>query len=300
MTGSSPGGSTFVLIGHPVGHSLSPAIHQAAYQELGLPANRYVAVDCPDEAAVRAQVERLRSGELAGANVTVPWKKLALELADEVDPAARDTGAVNVLSASGGRVSARNTDVPALAQELSRGVAAPRAAVIIGSGGAALAAVSAAKLLGISRIGVVARRFRGMDPALWDEAAAFRAQGAVPLAWPAAPGQDGAFRSAVLSCDLLVQTTSDGMKGATDGNTVRDLVPWSALGPATFVYDAVYNPSVTPFVAAARARGLRAESGLGMLVGQATLAIELWLGRRPPEEPLRRAALRALEERGRK
>jgi shikimate dehydrogenase len=303
---------TFVLIGHPVGHSLSPAIHHAAYAELGLAGHRYIAIDCPDEASVREQVERLRRGEIAGANVTVPWKRLALSLADRVDPSARETGAVNVLSAqegphdergdgrsSGRSILARNTDVPALALELSSGAPSPRAAVIIGNGGAALAAVSACKRLGVPSIGVTARRFRGAEPSSWEGAEAFRTLGATPLAWPGGPAEEGPLRRAFSACDLVVQTTSDGMHGASDGTTVRDVVPWDALGPSTFAYDVVYNPAVTPFVAAARARGLRAESGLGMLVGQAALAIEVWLGARPPEGPLRRAAERALEGRTR-
>jgi shikimate dehydrogenase len=86
----------FILIGHPVGHSVSPQIHGAVYRAYGLP-HSYSAVDCPDVAAVEQQVKRVRSGEIAGANVTVPWKRAALALADELDASARDTNAANVL-----------------------------------------------------------------------------------------------------------------------------------------------------------------------------------------------------------
>src|ERR1051325_3767698 len=95
MSGAS--GETFVLIGHPVGHSLSPVIHEAAYRALNVGGNRYVAVDCPQEVAVRQQFGALRRGSVAGANVTVPWKRLALDLAGEADASARDVGAANVL-----------------------------------------------------------------------------------------------------------------------------------------------------------------------------------------------------------
>ncbi len=290
-------GATFVLVGHPVSHSLSPAIHHAAYVELGLEGNRYLAVDCPDEGAVRRVVDGVRRGEYAGANVTVPWKRLALELADEVDPSAQKTGAVNVIAPSGGgRVRAHNTDVPALADELSRGRAAARSAMILGNGGAALAAVAACRLLGMARVVVTARRWRGAPSAAWEHEGAFRALGAEVFAWPEDPGAPGAFHDAAVASDVIVQSTSDGMRGATDGSTVRDVVPWSALESDTFAYDVVYNPATTPFVAAARARGLRAESGLGMLVGQAALAIEIWTSRRPKAGPLRAAAERALAE----
>jgi shikimate dehydrogenase len=299
---------TFVLIGHPVGHSVSPAIHQAAYRELGLSDCRYVALDCPDRASVERQIDALRRGEIRGANVTVPWKRVALELSDEKDASARDTGAANVLHRStegSNRVTSHNTDVLALADELARGrtralskATAPApgeasCALVIGNGGAALAAVTACRAIGVGRVVVVARRFRGSDPQRWEGADEFRKLGAVPVAWPDV-AHSAPFHEAASASDLVVQTTSDGMRGASDGRSVRDVVPWASLRRSVFVYDVVYNPSVTPFVEAARAHGLSAETGLGMLVGQAASAIELWLGQRPPLEPLRRAAEDAL------
>jgi shikimate dehydrogenase len=295
---ADPLSKSFVLVGHPVGHSLSPAIHEAAYDALRRTGHRYAAVDCPDEASVRAVFDSLRRGDLAGANVTVPWKRLALELADEVDPSARETGAANVLrpvgEGVGRRLVAHNTDVPALAEELSRGAPGARRATVIGSGGAALAAVVACRQMGATEITVVARKWRGARTEGWLGAAALALRGATPVAWPSEDQPSNDFRRAVLESDVIVQSTSDGMHGATDGTRVRDLVPWAEVPRTVFAYDVVYNPEVTPFVAAARAVGLRSESGLGMLVGQAVLALALWLGERPPSEPLRAAAERAL------
>jgi shikimate dehydrogenase len=307
---------TFILIGHPVGHSLSPAIHHAAYAELGLSNHRYVVVDCPDESAVQAQFDALRSGSLAGANVTVPWKRLALGLADEVDSSARDTGAANVLrplpvegNAGKSRIVAYNTDVPALSAELRRGRPDARAAMILGNGGAALGAVSACRALGVARLFVTARKWQGERSPDWHRADEFEALGAVPVAWPregetesSSRDSSGAspYRDAVVASDVIVQSTSDGMQGASDGSSVARAVPWAALKPGTFAYDVVYNPAETPFIRSARAHGLTAESGLGMLVGQAALAIELWLGRAPPlMDPLADAARRALAEKTR-
>jgi shikimate dehydrogenase len=294
---------SFCLIGHPVGHSLSPAIHRAAYAELGLLDCEYETRDCPDEAAVRGAVAALRSGAIAGANVTVPWKRLALELADDVDRSARDTGAVNVLVATGSgpsrRISAFNTDAPALAEELHRGRPAARSAVIIGKGGAALGAVSACRLLGVADIAIVARGWTEGARGAWVGASEFAALGARTVAWPQG-NEDGEWRRAVAAADLVVQATSDGMHGASDGSQVKGLVPWDAVPRDAFVYDVVYNPSVTPLVAAAREHGLRAETGLGMLVGQAVLAIERWLGQRPAALPLLRAAEQALAEKTRR
>jgi shikimate dehydrogenase len=301
---AKPPERTFCLLGHPVGHSLSPAIHEAAYVELGLLGCRYETVDCPDEDAVKAQIARLRKGELAGANVTVPWKRLALELADEVDPSAQATGAVNVLRPVGDgasrRLAAYNTDAPALAEELGRGrpgAPSARTAAVIGKGGAALAAVSACQLLGIRDVTVVARGWSG-PAAAFAGADEFRRLGARPAAWAVEAGS--AWHHAVTDADLVIQATSDGMHGASDGTSVRDVVPWAALRPEAFLYDVVYNPAVTPFVTAARAHGLAAESGLGMLVGQAALALELWTGKRPPLLPLLRAAEAVLAEKMRR
>jgi shikimate dehydrogenase len=236
-------GATFVLIGHPVGHSLSPAIHRAAYDELGLGEHRYVAVDCPDADAVVEQLGALRRGDVSGANVTVPWKRLALECADEVHPSAAATGAANVLCPTGSngacRLVAHNTDVPALTEQLRRGRPAARAATVIGNGGAALAAVVACKALGVEQVTVVARRFLGSDPSSWPGAEALAARGATLVAWPDDPKGPSLFREHVAASDIVVQSTTDGMTGATDGTTVRDLVPFHELPRGAFAYDVV-------------------------------------------------------------
>ena len=142
----------FLLLGHPVGHSVSPAIHGAAYRELGLP-HRYEVVDCPSEAYVRAQAERLRSAEVAGMNVTVPWKRVAFELCDRVDESAQRTGVCNVLALdAAGKLLGSNTDARALAEEIAALQPAPRRAAVIGAGGAAQAAVVACQSLGMSEV----------------------------------------------------------------------------------------------------------------------------------------------------
>jgi shikimate dehydrogenase len=249
---------TFILIGNPVAHSLSPAIHAAAYDELGVKDCRYLAVDCPSPADVAARLDEMRRGDVAGANVTVPWKRLALDSADEVHASAQATGAANVLRPVdvGGvrRLVAHNTDVPALAEELRRGRPGARIATIIGSGGAALAAVVACKSIGVERVAVVARKFRG-EPSTWAGAAPLSERGATPLAWPDDAAHATSLRRAFAESDLIVQSTTDGMSGASDGTTVRALVPFAELDRGAFLYDVVYNPPVTPFVAAARARG---------------------------------------------
>ena len=274
----------FVLLGHPVGHSVSPAIHAAAYRALGAP-HRYEVRDCPTPDDVRAQVGRLRAGEIAGANVTVPYKRLALELADRCDESARATGVANVLSrAPDGQIVASNTDAGALADEIASLHATPRQAAVIGAGGAAQAAVVACRQLGIWRIGVSSRGWLlGTPRERWKHASVFESLGAEAWAWPEL-GQDShpeVFRAFSGASDVIVQATSAGMRGAGPGEAVSDWVPWRELRSGTVAIDVVYNPSVTPFLCAAEAAGVACRGGLGMLVRQAALALRIWLGQSP-------------------
>lgn len=280
----------FALIGHPVAHSVSPAIHRAAYRALGIDAT-YETIDCPERRAVEQCFELLRSGGLSGANVTIPWKTVALELADDADPLVRRVGAANVLVVSDGRIVAHNTDVGALVERIDALAVRRGRAAVIGSGGTALAAVAALLKLGFLHVVVSARRFSG-DRADWPNAAPLGALGAVLSAWP--DGPEAEWWDLAATSDVVIQATSAGMRGADLGDAVRDIVPWQSLRAGAAALDVVYNPPVTPFLAAALAVGLRAEGGLPMLVGQAQSAIELWVGRRPPPEPLLSAASRAL------
>jgi shikimate dehydrogenase len=285
----------FVLIGHPVAHSLSPAIHGAAYRALGLE-HRYDLVDAPDEAAVAKVVDSLRRGEIAGANVTIPWKRVALRLADRAEPEAAAIGAANVLSrAADGAVVASNTDIVALERELALLCERPRAALVIGSGGAALAAVASCRRLG-AEVFVVARRFAG-ELVSGEGADEFRNLSATPLAWPSDAASRSALESVASRADLVVQATSAGMHGADSGEGVVSLVPWRALPATAGAYDLIYVPEETPFLRAAKENARNARGGLGMLVGQARAALELWLGAEAPEEPLFAAARAALAAR---
>ena len=282
----------FVLIGHPVGHSLSPVIHQAAYRALELP-HRYEAVDCADEAAVAKVIEGLRSREIAGANVTIPWKRSVLKMVDVVAPSVQRIGVANVLvRRADGAIAAHNTDVPALAEEFQRLSGSVRRVLVLGNGGAAPAVVAAAQDAGADRVALTARRFvPGVPEADWPYAAEFIAQGATVLAWPATdPKAKSRLREALARIDLIVNCTSAGMQGADDGQQLADLVPWEHIPQSALAYDLIYNPALTPFLRRAAECGLGAENGLGMLVAQAALAFELWLTTAPPRGAMLAAA----------
>ena len=288
----------FVLLGHPVGHSLSPVIHHAAYAELGLP-HRYELFDVPDEAALAAAVAQVRKGAIRGANVTIPWKRQALALAERAEPSAASVGAANVLArAPDGAVVAHNTDVAALAEEIRALAPSPPRALVLGAGGAALAAVAALARLGTREIGVSARRFAAGTPEIgWPLGAELRQLGALLVPW-AAEGSS-AFADFAAGSAVIVQATSAGMHGAAPGAEIADVLPWERFGAGTSIYDLVYNPRETELVRRARARGLEASDGLGMLIGQAALAFELWLGVAPPRAPMWRAAEAELARRAR-
>lgn len=299
-----------MVVGHPVAHSLSPPLHRAAYEALGMD-HDYELRDCPDEDAVRRVLAELRRGEIAGANITVPHKRLALELADRADRMASDVGAANTwVREQGGVVVAHNTDVAGLVGDVREviGERLDGAACVLGSGGAALAATVACKVLGASRVYVTGRRFRaGGEP--WSSGKAFERLGATLLAWPGEPATIGddaagvapalgeardAFETALSECRLLVQATSAGMLGADSGDVLAKLVVWQALAPGAVAFDLVYNPPVTPFLRSAERAGLLARGGLGMLAAQAAGSIELWLGVAPPKDRMLAAAERAL------
>jgi shikimate dehydrogenase len=297
----------FSLLGHPVRHSVSPAIHAAAIRALGLP-HSYSALDIPSEGSLRRIVQEIRRGAISGANVTIPYKRIVLDMVDEVAPSAAEVGAANVLVRdTNGRVVAHNTDADALATELA--ALAPELkvsrAAIIGCGGAGLAAILAAKKLGFKVIGVTSRSWVDSEATFQSDAASkARSLGALTSPWPSeaeVPITGKAsrvlrlqWRELAQQADLIIQATSAGMSGADPGEQVSAIVPWNQLPAHTLAYDVVYRPRVTRFMKDAQARGLRAENGLGMLVRQAVLSFSLWTGFTPPQNLMRTAAEHAL------
>lgn len=283
----------FGLIGHPVGHSVSPPIHAAAYRALGRRAS-YLTLDCPSEKEVSFEIGRLRRGELRGLNVTVPHKQLAARLADVRTESVERIGAANVLSRTErGEVLASNTDAPALAEELSTLIDdRPKScALVIGYGGAALAAVESARLAGFTTIKVTGRRFEVSNSrANWPNSIQLESLGAELQAFPK---RAEAFEELLQGVTVVIQATSVGMKGGPSGEDLARAIPFSRLSGVAF-YDLVYNPVETPFLREARRAGHRARCGLGMLVGQAALALQIWWGQRPQVEPLYEAAEVAL------
>jgi shikimate dehydrogenase len=269
------------VIGHPVAHSRSPAMQQAAFDALGMAA-RYELWDTPPE-QLATRVAGLRAPEVLGANVTIPHKTTVLPLLDAVAPSASPPlAAVNTIvreeSAAGVRLVGHNTDVPALLRVLAEqsAWAAGRRMLVLGAGGAARAALAVARLEG-AEVTVAARRVEGARAAL----AALAPAHVLDLA------ETDALAAALAGAHILVNTTPVGMRAAEASPLPLELL--RQLSPASFVFDMIYSPPETALVRAARALGLRAQGGLPMLLYQGALAFALWTGREPPLDAMRAA-----------
>lgn len=271
---SSLNGSSMVfgIIGHPVRHSLSPAMQNAALQACGLD-GVFVPFDVEPE-HLSVAVAGLRGLGIKGVNVTIPHKTGVVPYLDELDESASAAGAVNTISNEGGRLIGYNTDGDGLVRSLAEEfVFTPenRTVVVIGAGGAARGAVAAICRTGVRRI-IIANRSREKAEAL---VAAM--EGHYPGTSLTISEYGKQLTSCLLEADLVVNTTSLGMN-----NEVITGLDLGVVQPDAIVYDMVYAPPVTPLLREAHRLGLRHANGLGMLAAQGELAFRIWTGIMPP------------------
>jgi len=264
------------VIGSPVRHSLSPALHNAAFEAAGVPWV-YVAFDVAHGDASHA-LDAMRALGIGGMSVTMPHKEMVAANVDELDPAAAALRSVNtVVRTPQGALKGYSTDGAGFVASLAEaGVeVVGRSVVVLGAGAAARAVIDALARAGATTVTVVNR---SVD----------RAQEAAALAGSA--GRVGVVDD-VTAADVVVNATSVGM--------ASDDLPLDAamLRSGQVVADLVYHPLETALLAAARAGGAIAVDGLGMLVHQAALQQELWLGVKPDTAVMRAAALRELATR---
>ena len=305
------------LIGYPLGHSVSPAMQQAAFDRYKLDLRYEVWETEPLE--LGNALERVRQPSTLGANVTVPHKEAVVPLMDELDDLALEIGAVNTIVNRNGRLVGYNTDAAgfllALRQEGGFDPAGKRV-VLLGAGGVARAASLALARAGAKSLVITdiilerAHRLaselerslaRGSGPGARSCVDAKEMKGIASLERPWVPlseikalsKDDPQLVEALSDCDLLVNCTPIGMKHSnSEGRSPLEarLIPMGAL-----FYDVVYNPIETRLLADAKRAGARTLNGLAMLVYQGAMAFELWTGREAPIDIMFQAAKGALK-----
>lgn len=270
------------LIGHPVGHSFSPAMHNAAAAALGLNM-AYVPLAVEPERLSEA-LRGLTALGFRGVNVTVPHKETVVPYMSAIYPAARIIGAVNTIVVGDGQLIGLNTDWSGFLADLEsyRLALYGRDCLVLGAGGSARAVVYALLRRGC-RVSVMARRPEQAGQLAAELGAAFPEAASLHTGTLA----DAPRMAELLDEPILINTTPLGMVGeGAEGS------PWPKGAPfpvGALVYDLVYNPTRTGFMAAAGAAGLRTANGLGMLVRQAAEAFEVMTGRRPDPDVMRAA-----------
>ena len=265
------------LIGYPLGQSLSPKIHAAALNACNLQGN-YSLFPIPpeDKPALQTLLNRVRAGEIRGLNVTIPHKQNIIEFMDELTPTAQVIGAVNTIYMRGDKLIGDNTDAPGFLSDLNRVIGnrelgIGKSAIVLGAGGSARAVVYA--LASESwKVTIAARRIEQAEQ--------------LANSFPTHHFPLTTFDLQPLTFDLIVNTTPLGMTPNTESSPLPENL---SLPTNVFVYDLVYNPRETKLVRDARAQGLNASTGLGMLIEQAALAFEKWTGHNPPRDLLYQA-----------
>jgi shikimate dehydrogenase len=269
------------VIGHPIAHSASPRMHQPALDAAGIDA-RYIRLDI-EPGQVAEAFARMRALGFIGCNVTVPHKLEAMECC-EVHPEARALGAVNTIRFDPDASRGFNTDGPGFMRAVEDvfGFALPslRVAIVGAGGGAGQAIATQCAMAGVAKLLVVNRSLEKLGPLV----ARLKTHGS-ETEIAALSFEDPALADHCLSCDLIVNTSSVGLKPGDPS-----ILPGACLKPAHLVYDTIYQPPVTPLLATATAVGCRTANGLSMLIHQGVLAFQHWFPGTDPL-PVMRAAL---------
>jgi shikimate dehydrogenase len=273
------------LIGRPLGHSLSPKIHNTALETLGLHGTYQAYEILPEQ--IPSLLNRVRDGEITGLNVTIPYKQIILSMVDQCSAVAKAVGAINTIYLKDDELTGENTDVDGFWIDLENKIMKfitvnTKNALILGSGGSARAVVHA---------------LHKADYECWIFAR--RPSQANELIETIQHGTDGRIHilnslSSILEeipFSLVINTTPVGMHPDHDSN------PWPkdlSLPEGILIYDLIYNPRITSFMRQAQNQNLPAFNGLGMLVEQAALSFRLWTGLQAPREEMWKAVSECL------
>jgi shikimate-5-dehydrogenase len=268
------------VLGKPIGHSLSPVIHNAGYAAAALTGWSYTAHEC--DARELARFVAGLGSDWVGLSLTMPLKEVALDVADEVSPVAAAIGAANTLvRLPDGTWRAENTDAPGMVDALlAAGVSTVERISVLGAGGTARASLAAARELGAVAVTVYARRpeaIEELDPVAEDLGITL-----IGTAWADAAARAG-------DADVIISTVPKGVADELAGSMV-----WR---PGTVLFDAVYDPWPTSLAASAARAGCSIVSGLDLLLAQAVRQFELFTGVDAPLGPMRAALHEATSRR---
>jgi len=274
------------LIGDPIEHTVSPAMHNAAFKALGLDF-LYLPFQVKSADLGKA-VGGLRALNITGVNVTIPHKVAVIPLLDALDPLAERIGAVNTIVNKEGQLTGSNTDAEGFIKALQEHGVAPKDknTIVLGAGGAARAAAYALAGQG-ARLTILNRRLE-LD---WARTLARKLEKDFPQKVRVLELDEKNLEKALGEAELLVNATSVGMSP----NREATPVPARLLRGGLTVFDIVYNPIKTRLLAEAEAAGARTIGGVEMLVWQGALAFEKWTGQKAPLDLMRREAVKALE-----
>jgi len=278
-------GSTRIcgIIGDPVEHSMSPVMHNAAFEAMGLD-YVYLPFHVRGE-ELKGAINGIRALNIVGLNVTIPHKMAVIPFLDKLDPLAERMGAVNTIASENGELAGYNTDASGFLQALrAQGIEADgKSIVILGAGGAAKGISFI--LAGAGASLVILNRTLSRAEELASQIARDYHQKIAAMTL-----NEANLKRAFEGADVLVNTTSVGMVPDVD----RTPVPGNLLNSHLAVSDIVYNPLETRLLREAKAAGARTINGLDMLVWQGVLAFEKWTGQKAPFEIMKQAALKAL------
>jgi shikimate dehydrogenase len=281
--------SRIAVIGHPLAHSISPAVLGAAASSAGVDLAVELWDVAPDDLEMHAG--RLRDSDVLGASVTAPYKEAILPLLDSVDETAQEIGAVNAIAKDGDKLVGHNTDRSGFERALREDGGldpAGKHTALFGAGGAARAVAYALVRAGASVVLLAGHSPKRLEGITKENRPRTRA--GVTITW--AHWMDGVFMTELPRADLLVNCTPAGTKGSESEH--EPLVDPQYLPASGLVFDLVYNPRETRLLKDAKAKGARTLGGLPMLVYQAADAFRLWTAKDADLAAMRKAAEEAL------
>ena len=275
------------IIGHPIAHTLSPAMHNAAFASMGLP-YCYLPFDVYPRHLGQV-LRRLGASACGGLNVTIPHKQAVLPFLDGLSREARLIGAVNTIEFRGSKLIGHNTDGRGFAMAFRREYKKSwkgKRILLLGAGGAARAVSVQLLMEGARHLTLTNRTEKKARRLAIDLRKHFshRRLNVVPL-------RKKDLAPVIGDIDILINATSAGMKP-----NMKNPLPSGLLRSGMIICDLIYRPSVTPLLREAHRVGAKASNGMGMLLWQGVLAFEIFVGRKPPVKVMKQALLKALKK----